>query len=123
MDKRELYQKAEKALNQAFETAKKSVAIVAEKAGEAAQVTKLLVQKATLEHRVTKQFARLGGCVYEKLAREGRQSLAHDSEVQSLMEETQRLEAELTQIEAALDREKSGKKSASGGTRKTQSKK
>jgi len=70
MDKKELFERAEKALNQALEAAKKSAKIVAEKAGEAAQVTKLLVEKASLEHRVTKQLTRLGGRVYENTADE-----------------------------------------------------
>jgi len=110
MDKQELYQRAEKALNQAFETAKKSIQLVAEKAGEAAHVTKLLVEKVTLEHRVTKQFARLGGCVYEKAARQGRESLLEDPEVRNLVEETQKLEAELARVETNLEGEFKQKK-------------
>ena len=62
MDKQELYQKAEKALNQAFETAKKSIKVVSEKAGEAANITKLLVEKVTLEHRVSRRFAGFVRC-------------------------------------------------------------
>ena len=69
MDKKTLYDKAEKAINQAFEAAKQSVKVVSEKAGEAAHVTKLLIEKATLEHRVTKQFAQLGSRIYEKALR------------------------------------------------------
>jgi len=109
MDKKELFEKAEKALNQAFEAAKKSAQIVAEKAGEAAHVTKLLVEKVSLEHKVTKQFARLGGCVYEKSAREGKQSLIQDPEVRSLVEEAKELEEELAQVEAQLQAETQSK--------------
>ncbi len=109
MDKKEFYEKAEKALNTAFETAKKSAKIVAEKAGEAAHVTKLLVEKATLEHKVTKQFARIGGRVYEKAAHEGQVSTAQDSEIKNLIEETKKLETELAQVEAALGQEKKKK--------------
>ena len=111
MDKKELFEKAEQALNQAFVAAKKSVKLVAEKAGEAAHVTKLLVEKVSLEHRVTKQLTRLGGRVYEKTAREGgSSSLLEDPEVQSLLDETKELEEELAQVEAALERETKGKK-------------
>lgn len=110
MDKQELYERAERALNQAFETTKKSVKVVAEKAGEAVHVTKLLVQKVSLEHQVTKRFTRLGGCVYEKAAREGRESFAQDPEIQNLVEETKKLEAELAQVEATLESEKREKK-------------
>lgn len=106
MDKQELYQRAEKVLNQALEAARKSVKLVAKKAGEAAQVSKLLIEKLNLEHRVAKQFTRLGGCVYEKAAREGRESLVQDPEILSLVEEAKRLESELSRIEAALESEK-----------------
>ena len=109
MDKQELYQRAEKALNQALEATKKSVKLVAEKAGEAAHVSKLLVEKLNVEHRVTKQFARLGGCVYEKAAREGKDPLTQDPEIRSLIEEAKKLESELSRIETALASEKKPK--------------
>ena len=112
MDKEELYRRAEQALNQAFEAAKKSIKAVAEKAGEAAHVTKLLVEKATLEHRVTKQLTRLGGRLYEKVAREGKESLVPDSELRNLIEETRQLEADLAQVEGTLESERKEKKTS-----------
>ena len=109
MDKKEFYEKAEKALNTAFEAAKKSAKVVAEKAGEAAHVTKLLIEKVTLEHKVTKQLAKIGSHVYEKTSREGQGSLAQDSGIKNLIEETKKLATELTQVEAALGEEKKKK--------------
>ena len=106
MDKKEFYQKAEQALNKAFEAAKQSAKVLAEKAGEAAHVTKLLIEKITLEHRVSKQFAQIGGKVYEKAAREGQASFAQDPEIKKLIEETNKLESELAQVEVKLDQEK-----------------
>ena len=105
MDKKEFYDKAEKALNTAFEAAKKSAKIVAEKAGEAAHVTKLLIEKVTLEHKVTKQLAKIGSHVYEKTSREGQ----NDPDIKNLIEETRKLETELAQVEAALGEEKKKK--------------
>lgn len=110
MDKQELYQRAEKALNQALEATKKSVQLVAEKAGEAAQASKLLVEKLNLEHRVTKQLARLGGCVYEKATREGRESFIQDPEIRNLIEEARKLESELARVEASLQSERKQKR-------------
>ena len=110
MDKKEFLEKAEQALNQTFEAAKKSARLVAEKAGEAVHVTKLLVERVNLEHRVTKQFTRLGGCVYEKAARQGKESLLKDPEIQSLVEEVKRLESELAQVETTLANERKQKK-------------
>lgn len=106
MDKKEFYQKAEQALNKALEAGKQSAKVIAEKAGEAAHVTKLLLEKVTLEHRVSKQFAQIGGRVYEKASREGQTSLAEDSEIKKLIEETNKLESELAQVESKLDQEK-----------------
>ena len=110
MDKKEFYEKTEQALNQAFEITKKSAKVVAEKAGEAAHITKLLIEKLTLEHKVTKQFARIGGRVFEKTAREGQQTFAQDPEIKSLIEDTKKLETELAQVEAALGQEQKKKK-------------
>ena len=112
MNKQELYRRAEQALNQAFEAAKKSIKVVAEKAGEAAHVTKLLVEKATLEHRVTKQLTRLGGCLYEKVAQEGKDSVVVDPELQELIEETKKLESDLARVEGTLESELKEKKSS-----------
>ncbi len=63
----------------------------------------------TLEHKETKQFARIGGRVYEKTAREGQGSFAEDPEIKNLIEETKKLETELAQVEAALGQEKKKK--------------
>ena len=110
MNKKEFYEKTENVLNQAFEITKKSAKIVAEKAGEAAHVTKLLVEKLTLEHKVTKQFAKIGGYVYEKAAQEGQTPFTQDSALKSLIEDTKKFETKLEQVEAALGQEKKKKK-------------
>jgi hypothetical protein len=111
MEKDSLYEKAEKAINNAFETAKHSVKTVSEKAGEAAYVTKLLIEKAGLEHRVSKKFAELGSRVYEKALRKGEGISADDKEIKSLIDATQRLDIELAQVEAELEKEKQRLKS------------
>ncbi len=110
MDKKTLYEKAEKAINQAFDATKQSVKVVSEKAGEAAYITKLLIEKATLEHRVTRQFAQLGSRVYEKSLREGKSISPQDQEIRDLIEETKKLDVELSQVEAALEMERKGKR-------------
>jgi len=109
VDKKTLYDKAEKAFNQAFEVTKQSVKVISEKAGEAAHVTKLLVQKATLEHRVTKQFAQLGNRVYEQAVRKGESVSSEDAEIKKIIEDTKKLDVELAQTEAELEKEKQPK--------------
>jgi hypothetical protein len=47
-------------INETFEVVKKYAKVVAEKTGEAAHVTRLLIQKATLEHQMAKAFSQLG---------------------------------------------------------------
>ncbi len=111
MENDSLYEKAEKAINSAFETAKQSVKTVSEKAGEAALVTKLLIEKAGLEHRVSKKFAQLGSKIYEKAQRKGEEISVNDAEIKTLIEETQKLDVELAQVEVALEKEKQRLKS------------
>ena len=107
MDKKTLYEKAEKAINHAFDTAKVSVKTVSEKAGEAAQITKLLIEKATLEHKVSKKFAELGSRIYEKAVREGKKAPGiFDEDFKKLIEETKKLDGDLAQVEAALEEER-----------------
>lgn len=108
MERKELYEKAEKAINQAFELTKQSVKVLSEKAGEAAQITKLMIEKATLEHRVSKQFTRLGSRLYEDLS-QGSAAVAEDKEITSIFQETQKLAGELSRVEEQLLRER-GKK-------------
>ena len=110
MDKKDIYQKAERALNQAFETTKHAVKVVSEKAGEAAHITQLLIEKAALEHRVSKQFSKLGSYAYEKAFHEGKTISLKDSEFKALVEEAQKLDRELAQVEAVLERERQTKK-------------
>lgn len=112
MDKKSLYEKAEKAFNQAFEAAKLSVKTVSEKAGEAAQITKLLIEKAALEHKVTKKFAQLGSRVYD-VARQEKASLdLQEDSLKVLLQEIQQIEGELAKVETALESEQRGKKTS-----------
>ncbi len=110
MDKKTLYEKAEKAFNQAFDATKQSVKLVSEKAGEAAHVTKLLIDKATLEHRVTKEFAQLGNRIYVRAVRQGKGIEANDPEIKKLIDGIKRLDSELGQVEATLEKERKEKK-------------
>lgn len=109
MDK-SLYEKAEKAINQAFEATKHSVKVVSEKAGEAAQITRLLIEKAALEHKVSRKFAQLGSRIYEKSERQGETVSLEDAEIRNLIEETKQLDVALAQVEAELERERSARK-------------
>ena len=112
MDKKTLYDKAEKAINQAFEAAKQSAKVVSQKAGETAHLTKLLVEKMSLEHHATKKFARLGSRVYEKVLREGKAISADDPEIKSLIEEARQMDQELARIEAELELEQKQRQSS-----------
>lgn len=106
MDQKTLYQKAEQAFNQAFEIAKQTVKVVSEKAGEAAQITKLLIEKASLEHRVTKQFAKIGSLVYEKARKDGGSVFLQDPDIQTLIESTEKLDGDLDRVEKELAKER-----------------
>lgn len=109
MDKKELYEKAEKAFNQAFEAAKHSVKVVSEKAGEAAHVTKLLIDKAAVEHRMAKVFSALGHRVYE-CSRNNESIAGGDGEAGRLIEEIRKLEGQVSDLNAALEKERAREK-------------
>lgn len=110
MDKKTLYDKAEKALNQAFEAAKKTGKAAREMAGEAAHITKLHIDKMKLEHQVNRRFAELGNHVYEKAVKSNSASVSlEDKEIQAIIEATKKLDAELEEIEANIERERQSK--------------
>lgn len=106
MDKKEFYEKSEKIINETFEMVKKYAKVVAEKTGEAAHITRLLVQKATLEHQMTKCFFHLGSQIYQKAVRQGEAISLEDSEIKKIVEETKKLDTELSQVEAVLEKER-----------------
>ena len=110
MEEKTLYEKAEKAINQAFEAAKVSVKAVSKKAGEAAHITKLLIEKATLEHRVSKKFAELGNRVFERAMQEDQTLSFEEGDIKSLIADAKRLDNELSRVEKTLDRERKTKK-------------
>ena len=108
MDRKTLYDKAEKAIHKAFEIAKTSVRVVSAKAGEAAQVTKLLIEKASLEHRLAKRFTELGYRVYQK-AGSSEGSIIMDEDIRSLVKAVQKVDKELSEVEALIEKERQTK--------------
>jgi hypothetical protein len=106
MDKKEFYAKSEKIINETFETVKKYAKVVAEKTGEAAHVTRLVIQKATLEHQMAKSYSQLGSQVYQKTVRQGEPLELGASEVAKVIEEIKKLDTELGQVEAVLEKER-----------------
>lgn len=110
MEQKDLYEKAEKAINQAFEVTKQSVKVISEKAGEAAHITRLLLEKASLEHRVSKKFAEIGGWVYQHSLREGQEISVKDPAVKGLVEDARKLDLSLSQVEATIEEERRQKK-------------
>jgi hypothetical protein len=106
VDKKEFYAKSEKIINETFETVKKYAKVMAEKTGEAAHVTRLLIQKAALEHQMTKAFSQLGSQVYQTAVRQGEKLELEVPEVQKVLEEIKKLDTELGQVEAVLEKER-----------------
>lgn len=106
MDKKEFYEKSEKIINESFEVIKKYAKILAEKTGEAAQITKLMAQKIALEHQMAKYFSKLGSRVYQQAVRQGESVSLADSEVKGILEEIKKLDTELGQVEAVLEIER-----------------
>lgn len=107
MDKKELYQKSEKIFNETFEAIKKYAKIVAEKTGEAASVTKLLIQKATLEHQIAKACSQLGSKIYDKAVRKGETFNLSDEDMKTIVDEIKKLEQQHADVETVLEKERS----------------
>ena len=106
MDKKEFYAKSEKIINETFEVVKKYAKVVAEKTGEAAHVTRLLIQKATLEHQIAKAFSLLGSQVYQTTVRQGEKLELGAPEIQKVLGEIKKLDTEHGQVEAVLEKER-----------------
>ena len=106
MDKKEFYAKSEKIINETFEAVKKYAKVVAEKTGEAAHVTQLLIQKATLEHQMATAFSHLGSQVYQTTVRQGESLELGAPEIQKVLGEIKKLDTELGQVEAVLEKER-----------------
>lgn len=112
MDKKEFYAKSEKIINETFEVVKKYAKIMAEKTGEAASVTKLLIQKATLEHQIAKACSKLGSKVYDQTVRKGETINLENAEVKSVINEIKKLEQQHEDVEIVLEKERSKLKSS-----------
>ncbi len=106
MDKKEFYAKSEKIINETFDVVKKYAKVVAEKTGEAAHVTRLLIQKATLEHQLAKAFSQLGSLVYQTTVRQGERLDLGVPEIQKILGEIRKLDTEHGQVEAVLEKER-----------------
>ena len=106
MDKKEFYEKSEKIINETFEAVKKYAKVVAEKTGEAAHVTRLLIQKAALEHQLAKSFSQLGSQVYQTAVRQGEKIDLGAPETLKVIGEIKKLDIELGQVEAVLEKER-----------------
>ncbi len=112
MDKKEFHAKSEKIINETFETVKKYAKIVAEKTGEAASVTKLLIQKATLEHQIAKACSQLGSKIYDKAVRKAETFSLEDKELKTVVDEIQKLEQQHNDVELVLEKERNKLKSS-----------
>ncbi len=106
MDKKEFYAKSEKIINDTFDAVKKYAKVVAEKTGEAAHVTRLLIQKATLEHQMAKSFSQLGSQIYHQSVRQGEAVEMESPENKKVLAEIKKLDTELGQVEAVLEKER-----------------
>jgi len=110
MDKKEFYQKSEKIFNETLDAIKKYAKVVAEKTGEAANVTKLLIQKTVLEHQIAKICSQLGSKIYDIAVRKGETFSLDESPLKAIVEEIKKLEQQHADVEKVLAKERSKQK-------------
>lgn len=104
-----LWQKVGEGFEKGMELARKSAEVLAEKAGETAQITRYKLQVIRLEHQISRKFAKLGSTVYERQSRNNGKNPMHDPEVIDLIDDLNRLESDLAQTQEAFERERTAR--------------
>lgn len=94
----------EKGLTKASETTIKAI----EAAKEQAEIARLKLHISGLKSKISREFAELGGIVYELSVKEEKKDILADKRVLEILEKLEKLEAELKETQAALEEYGSG---------------
>ncbi len=89
----------EKGLQKATETTVKAIEV----AKEQAEVARLKLHISGLKSKISKEFAELGGVVYELAVKEEKDDIVSDERVQKIFERIRALELELVETQKNLE--------------------
>lgn len=89
----------ERGLQKASETTLKAI----EAAKERAEIARLKLHISGIKSKISKEFAELGGIVYELHMKQGREDVLEEERIKEIMERVKELEAELAEAQSKLE--------------------
>jgi len=89
----------EKGLQKATEATVKAIEV----AKEQAEVARLKLHISGLKSKISREFAELGGIVYELIVKEEKEDVVSDERIQRILENIKKLEAELKETQKTLE--------------------
>jgi flagellar biosynthesis/type III secretory pathway protein FliH len=104
-EKRTLWKRIQKGMEEGFEAALSAVHSITEKAGEGIEVTRLRREKARMETEVTRQLAKLGNAVYEKISAERLDGISEKLGIKDILVDVAESEARILDIDRRLGKE------------------
>jgi hypothetical protein len=103
--KMKLWDRVQRGMEAGFDSALSAVHAITEKAGEGIELTRLRREKARLETEVTRNLAKLGNAVYEKISTERLEDISDKLEVKDILQEIAESEARMVDIDRRLTKE------------------
>lgn len=103
--KKKLWDRIQRGMEEGFDAAMSAVHTITEKAGEGIELTRLRREKARLETQVTRRLAELGNTVFEKMSAERLDDIAEKLEVKEMILDIAHDEAHMVDIDRRLKKE------------------
>jgi hypothetical protein len=99
-----LWDRIQRGMDEGFDAAIATVHAITEKAGEGIELTRLRREKTRLETHVTRRLAELGNAVYEKIAADRLDDVAHRLGIKDTLLEIAQDEARMVEIDKRLNK-------------------
>jgi hypothetical protein len=99
-----LWDKVKETLERGLSKASDATMKILETAKEQAEVARLKLRISGIKSKITKEFAELGGRIYQLYLKEGKEDALKDKEVAKIIDRIRSLEEELKETQAELDK-------------------
>jgi len=100
-----LWDRIQRGMEAGFDAALSAVHVITEKAGETIELTRLRREKARLENKITKQLAKLGHVVYEKISKERLNDISKQLDIEQALLDIAQEEARMVDIDKKITAE------------------
>ena len=100
--KQNLWDRIQRGMEAGFDSALSAVHVITEKAGETIELTRLRREKAHLENKITKQLAKLGHVVYEKISQERLNDISKKLDIEQVLLDIAQEEARMVDIDKKI---------------------